>query len=355
MNNTQSPAMTATASNNQLRLWLLACAALVFCMIVLGGVTRLTNSGLSIVEWKPVSGILPPFTAEAWDAEFSKYQQYPEFQKVNHRMTLDEFKGIFWLEYWHRVLGRVIGIVFFVPLVLFAWQRKLDRRLLTHLGLLLVIGACQGYMGWFMVKSGLVDNPRVSHYRLTLHLAMAVILYTYLLFLALGQGAPRTPRLASHQRGLFRYAGAVTILVVVMILSGGLVAGTRAGFIYPTFPRMGEHWLPPEVYATTPAWLAAFEDMATIQFNHRLLAVVVFVACVALAIKVFRSGVGGRLAIAAHLMMALLLTQVTLGILTLVLHVPVSLAASHQGVAILLYTSLVYLTLASRPGRGVAP
>ena len=337
--------MTLTEQNRydrQVATWLLFCAAVILGMIVLGGVTRLTNSGLSMVEWKPLVGIIPPLSEQAWQEMFDKYRQFPEYQKVNRGMSLEAFKSIFMYEYLHRVLGRLIGLLFFIPLVYFAARGRIRQGLLPKLVLLFFLGGCQGLLGWYMVKSGLVDNPRVSQYRLTAHLGLAVAIYAYMLWLAfdlLFRGRAVT--------GSRPFAGASRVLVglvYLMILSGGLVAGIRAGFAYSTWPLMGDSFIPRGLYAGTPAWLDMFEDITTVQFNHRMFAYLLVVVIGVFATLVYRSGVGGKARLAVKFLLAALVVQVVLGISTLLLHVPVALAAAHQLGAMLLLTASLYVS-----------
>ena len=231
--------------------WLLICCALVFAMVVLGGVTRLTGSGLSMVDWKPVTGILPPLSDAEWQETFEMYQQSPEFQKVNVHMDVAAFKGIFWLEYLHRLLGRLIGVVFIVPFVIFAAAGYIRMQDWPKYLLMFVLGGMQGLLGWYMVKSGLVNDPHVSHYRLTAHLMAAFLIYAYMLWVALSLQYPRESR---HRHQWFARSVAVTSIVSITVISGGFVAGLRAGKIFNTFPMMGEHWVPPGVMALEPAW-----------------------------------------------------------------------------------------------------
>ncbi len=329
--------------DRQVAWWLVVCAAVIFGMILLGAVTRLTHSGLSIVEWKPLLGAIPPLTEQDWQATFVKYQQYPEYQKINRGMSLDGFKAIFMYEYLHRLLGRLIGVIFALPLLYFAWRRRLRPGLAPGLVMLFFMGGLQGLLGWYMVKSGLVDMPRVSQYRLTAHLGVAIAIYASMVWLAFElfftQGnAPQT-----QHRPYARWALVLVVLVYVMILSGGLVAGTRAGLAYPTWPLMGDSFIPRGLYATAPAWLAMFEDITTIQFNHRIFAYVLFVLLNAFAFLVYRSARPGRGKLGAILLVAALCLQVTMGIGTLLLHVPVWLATAHQGGAVLLLTAIVFL------------
>ena len=255
--------------NRQIAYWLIACAAVIFGMILLGGVTRLTDSGLSMVDWKPIRGVIPPITQADWQAMFLKYQQFPEYQKTNFTMTLEQFKPIFMYEYLHRMLGRFIGIIFILPFLFFYFTKRIAPGLTPRLIVMLVLGGSQGLLGWYMVKSGLVDNPHVSQYRLTAHLGMAVFIYGFIFWTVLDLLAP----IAAQPKHLKRFAYSLSGLLFLMILSGGLVAGTRAGIPYPTWPLMGDSFIPPGLYSLQPIWLSAFEDMLTIQFNHRIVAV----------------------------------------------------------------------------------
>ncbi|MGB2102585.1 MAG: COX15/CtaA family protein, partial [Porticoccaceae bacterium] len=215
---------TAQENDKLIARWLLTCAVVIFGMILLGGVTRLTDSGLSMVEWRPLMGIIPPLSQQDWQALFIKYQQFPEYQKLNLGMTLAEFKVIFMYEYLHRVLGRIIGLLFFIPFVYFYFTRRISPQLLPKLLLMLFLGGCQGLMGWYMVKSGLVDIPHVSQYRLTAHLGLAIVIYGFIVWTALSLINKTT----NQPSGLGRLACILSGLIFLMILSGGLVAGTRA-------------------------------------------------------------------------------------------------------------------------------
>jgi cytochrome c oxidase assembly protein subunit 15 len=325
--------------DRQIASWLLFCAAVIFGMILLGGVTRLTDSGLSMVEWKPLMGVIPPMSEQAWQETFDKYRQYPEYQKINKGMSLDAFKSIFMYEYLHRVLGRVIGVIFFFPMLYFALKGRVRAGLMPKLWILFVLGGCQGLLGWYMVKSGLVDRPDVSQYRLTAHLGLAVLIYAYMLWVVFDLLFPK--------RGLAggRFAGfslSLVVLVFLMILSGGLVAGTDAGYAYSTWPLMGESFVPAGLYTTSPAWLAMFEDITTIQFNHRMFAYFLVGLIAVFAVRVLASGVETRGKLAVVLVLLALAVQVTLGISTLLLHVPLGIAAAHQGGAVLLLTAVLF-------------
>jgi cytochrome c oxidase assembly protein subunit 15 len=330
------------SSRTPIAVWLLACCALVLTMVVVGGVTRLTHSGLSMVEWKPLVGTIPPLSQTDWEDVFLKYQATPEYLHVNKGMALDEFKGIFWWEYVHRLLGRAIGIVFLLPFLYFLLRRRIDRPLALKLAGIFVLGGLQGAMGWYMVKSGLVDDPRVSQYRLTAHLGLALAIYAAMLWTALDLMKPgRAAANASRQR-LGRYALALAGLIFLMALSGGFVAGIRAGFAYNTFPLMNGHVVPPEILMLDPWWLNLFNNMATVQFNHRMIAWLLMLLVPAFWLTARRIALPPNARLATHLLLGMLTIQVTLGISTLLLGVPVPLAAAHQGGAVLLLTAALW-------------
>jgi heme a synthase len=327
--------------------WLLVCCALVFAMIVVGGVTRLTHSGLSIVEWQPIVGTLPPMSDADWQTAFAKYQQTPEWKQVNHAMTLAEFKPIFWWEYAHRLLGRAIGVVFLVPLVVFAVRRRVPRGYGWMLAGIFVLGGLQGAMGWYMVASGLVDDPRVSQFRLTAHLAIALLLFAAMLWIALSLLYPERVRSPAH-RGARRFAFAFAALVFVMACTGGFVAGIRAGFAYNTFPLMNGSIVPPEIFMIEPWWKNFFWNMATVQFDHRAIAWLLAVLAPILWWKVHRAPGPPRARSGATILLALLALQIALGISTLLLVVPLPLAAAHQAGAVLVFAAALNVAHALR-------
>ncbi len=326
--------------------WLFVCCALVFGMVVLGGVTRLTGSGLSMVDWRPLTGLLPPLSEGEWQRVFEMYRQSPEFQKVNAAFTLQDFKGIFWLEYLHRLLGRVIGIVFLLPFVFFLVKGYIRRSEWPRYLLMFVLGGLQGVLGWYMVKSGLVDNPHVSQYRLTAHLVAAFAIYAYMLWVALSLSFP--PRADSEKHALYGKTLALFTLVSVTVVSGGFVAGLKAGKIYNTFPLMGENWIPPGILALEPFWRNFFENTATVQFDHRLLAITTLVLVVVYWWHARRAELPSRARPAVNALLHTAVLQVALGITTLLLAVPVWLGAAHQAVAMLLFTVALYLVHALR-------
>jgi cytochrome c oxidase assembly protein subunit 15 len=329
----------ASGERRRIAAWLFVCAAMVFAMVVVGGVTRLTHSGLSIVEWQPLVGTLPPLSDAQWQELFAKYRETPEFKLVNFDIDLAGFKRIFWWEYVHRLLGRLIGVVFLVPFLWFLARRQLDTPLAWKLAAIFALGALQGGLGWYMVQSGLVADPRVSHFRLTAHLGVALAIFAAELWVALGLLAGRR---AAAPSGLARFALALAAIVFVMSLTGGFVAGLRAGYAYNTFPLMNGHWVPPEILMLDPWWKNFLYNMATVQFVHRAIAWLLIVLVPLFWLAVLRAPLGRRARLACHLLLAALALQVTLGIATLLLRVPVALGAAHQGGAVLLLAAVLW-------------
>ena len=315
-------------------------------MVVLGGFTRLTGSGLSMVDWRPLMGILPPLTDAEWQRVFEMYRESPEYKMVNAGFGIEGFKGIFWLEYLHRLLGRLIGLVFFVPFVFFLIKGYVVRREWPKYLLMFVLGGMQGLLGWYMVKSGLVNVPQVSQYRLTAHLVAAFLIYAYMFWVAMSllfpapQNAPRHPWYGKTL-GLF-------VLLSVTIISGGFVAGLKAGKIYNTFPMMGDYWVPPGLMALEPIWRNFFDNMTTVQFDHRLLAITTFALVVAYWFGARSVDLPTRARPAANALLHTAIVQVVLGVATLLFAVPVVLGAAHQGVAMILFTIALYLVHALR-------
>jgi cytochrome c oxidase assembly protein subunit 15 len=338
----------ARKNDRAVAAWLLVCCALVFAMVVVGGVTRLTHSGLSMVEWQPVTGALPPLDQEQWHEIFLKYQGTPEYRHVNKNMSLAEFKGIFWWEYVHRLLGRLIGVAFLLPFLWFALRGRIARTLVPKLLGIFALGALQGALGWYLVKSGLVDDPRVSQYRLTAHLGIAFLIYAAMLWVALDLLHLRAPAGESAApRGLRRFAIAIALLIFVMTLSGGLVAGTRAGLAYNTFPLMDGYLVPPGMLATDPWYLNFFTNLTTIQFDHRLIAWLLALLAPWFWLRA-RRGPFPRAKLGADLLLGALALQVALGISTLVFAVPVALAAAHQAGALIVFGAALFLVHSMR-------
>ncbi len=337
------PRATAAEGARAIAAWLLACAALVAAIVVVGGITRLTHSGLSIVEWQPLVGAIPPLSDGDWQVLLEKYRQSPQYRLVNRGMTLDEFKGIFWWEYVHRLLGRAIGLVFLAPLLWFWWRGAIDRALGGKLLGVFALGGLQGALGWYMVASGLIDEPRVSHLRLAAHLGLAFLILGALLWLALDLLFPR--RAGARPA---RLAGVVAAVVFAQVLAGALVAGLRAGKAYNTFPLMNGHLVPPEVLMLDPWWVNFTDNMATVQLGHRLLAWLLLALAPWLWLRVRRAGAGPAARLGAGALAGLVALQFALGVATLLAAVPVALAATHQGVATLVFAAALFTAHALR-------
>jgi heme a synthase len=345
-----APKSAAEVGLRPVAAWLFFCCGLIFLMVGVGGITRLTLSGLSITEWKPVIGIVPPLSAADWAAEFARYRQIPEYRAIHFAMSLDEFKSIYYWEYLHRLLGRLIGVAFAVPFIWFLARRRLPRRLSPPLAGILLLGFLQGALGWYMVKSGLADRVEVSQYRLVAHLALALAIYAAILWTALGiiRGSPFPGATPDWRRA----SEAVLALVAATILAGGFVAGTRAGLTYNTFPLMDGRLVPAGYAQLHPLWLNWFENIAAVQFDHRVLAVATTTAVFLLSAAGLRTNLPISARKALRALLAVAVAQVALGISTLLLVVPIPLAAAHQAGAVLLLTAAIVLrhTL-----RGPAP
>ena len=334
---TQHPAQTFTSSR-AIGVWLALTSLMVIAMIMVGGLTRLTDSGLSITEWKPVTGALPPLSAEAWEVELEKYRQIPEYQIQNRGMSMDEFKLIYWWEWGHRQLGRAIGLVYGAPLLVFWLSGRIPGALKPRLLVLLGLGGLQGAVGWWMVASGLSERVDVSPYRLATHLGLAFIILAGLWWTMLDAFAGRLSRWS--WRSVSGLAGVFTAAVFMQILLGAFVAGMDAGRIYNTFPLMEGRFVPNDYGALSPFWRDAFENHASVQFHHRIGA---YVVALLAAILVWRSWAEARLRIAAVALGAITLSQIALGVWTLLAVAPLSLSAKHQAMAVVLW--LAALTL----------
>jgi len=352
-----APAASTLASRadslRPVRAWLWFIAALVVAMVIVGGATRLTGSGLSITEWKPVTGTLPPLSQEAWQVEFEKYRQIPQYQQINRGMSLDEFKTIFWWEWAHRLLGRVIGFAFLLPFLFFLWRGLIDRPLGWKLGGLFVLGGLQGAVGWWMVASGLVHRVDVSQYRLATHLTLACVILSATVAVAVSLKPKAVPEPVAPSR--VRTVGSVMLaLILVQIFLGGLVAGLDAGLTYTTWPLMDGHFIPPldNLLVIQPVWHNFFENVLTVQFDHRMMAYGLLVLAVLHWLDARR--VGGSVAGRAMMILVLLLAQAFIGVMTLVYQVPIDMALAHQfGATLVLIAAtahVVRLQEASRNG-----
>jgi cytochrome c oxidase assembly protein subunit 15 len=329
--------------------WLAICCALVFAMVVVGGITRLTHSGLSITEWQPIVGAVPPLSASDWNDAFAKYRETPEFRDVNHAMTLPEFKRIFWWEYFHRLLGRLIGIAFLVPYVGFLLRNRIPPGYAWPLAGIFALGALQGLVGWLMVASGLVDDPRVSPFRLAAHLGLAFAIFGAMGWTALSLSFP--PVADGNERSVRRaraFAMGVVIVVFAMALLGALVAGIRAGFAYNTFPLMNGRVVPPEILMLAPWWKNFFWNMATVQFDHRLVGWLLAFAVPLLWWRLRAPGMPQRARRGGDALLAMTAVQLALGIATLVNAVPLPLAALHQAGALTVFALALYVAHALR-------
>ncbi len=320
-----------------IRLWLYAVAILLVLMVVVGGATRLTDSGLSITEWQPLLGAIPPLSDEAWQEAFAKYREIPEYHIINAGMTLEQFKYIYWWEWVHRFLGRFIGVAFFLPFLGFALARSIEPGLTPRLLSLLVLGGGQGALGWYMVKSGLVDRVDVSQYRLAAHLSLAVAIFAACLWVAWGIGQPR--RVLSW-RPMSIAAALMVVLVFVQIAAGGFVAGLDAGMGYNTWPLMDGALIPSGLDAMSPGWRNLFENALTVQFIHRGIAYGLLVAALAnLVVLRWANSDPWR---SAALLLAAILAQMALGIWTLLAQVPVPLGLAHQAGALMVLAAALW-------------
>lgn len=341
--------MSFNKSNRAVVIWLSVVCAMIVAMIVVGGITRLTESGLSMVNWRPVMGIIPPLNHHDWEQAFNAYKQYPQYHKEFQHMDLAGFKHIFYWEYSHRLLGRTIGLVFFVPFVILWWRKKFDRAYLPRMFGALILGGLQGLLGWYMVKSGLVNMPRVSHFRLAAHLMLALFILSYLFWLILDI---LNTRRAGAPPALRRAVYVITAMLVVQIMYGAFVAGMRAGYGYNTFPKMYDKWIADAVFAMKPWWINLVDSGATVQFIHRWLGTAILVF--AFTLWMWARGRGGKLKWATAAVACAVLIQFTLGVLTLVNVVPIDLASMHQAWACVVLLSVVHLLYVVLPVRRTA-
>jgi cytochrome c oxidase assembly protein subunit 15 len=331
--------------------WLMVMIVMIFAMVIIGGVTRLTQSGLSMVDWNPIMGIVPPLSTAEWEAAFTAYKAYPEYKALNFGMSLGDFKAIFLMEYGHRVWGRLIGLVFIVPYLGFMIRGSVRGPLAVKLGFVLALGAAQGVMGWVMVKSGLVDDPSVSPYRLAAHLVLAVVLAVILLWMVLNRSTvPDTISPTARRRmvGPLHFSLLVASLTLV---SGAFVAGLDAGMTFNTFPLMDGRLIPEGLLALEPVWRNPFENITMVQFDHRVLGIATMAAVLGLWLRAHGSALGPRAHLAINLAAVMALIQPGLGIATLLLVVPVSLAAAHQAGALVLLGLLVWVLHELKPPR----
>jgi len=321
-----------------IRLWLYAVALLVLAMVLVGGATRLTESGLSITEWKPVMGTLPPLNETQWQSEFEKYQAIPQYRELNRGMSLAAFKSIYWWEWTHRLIGRTIGLAFLLPFLWFLWRGWIAPGLRTRLWVIFGLGALQGAVGWWMVASGLADRVEVSQYRLATHLVLACVIYVALLWTA-----QRWDERASTPAPARIRAGAIGLLVLVLaqIYLGALVAGLRAGYAYNTWPLIDGVLVPDasRLFFDVPLWRNFFENTLTVQFDHRMLAYTIWLVALVHVFAVVGAMKAGRVVIGAIALAAAVTLQAGLGIVTLLLGTPIAIALMHQATAMLVLTA----------------
>jgi len=331
------------ANRALVRGWLYIILLMLFALVLVGGATRLTDSGLSITEWKPIHGVFPPLSEAEWQEEFDLYRQIPQYQQINKGMSLEEFKYIFWWEWAHRILARGVGFVFALPLAFFWATRRVERGLSPKLIGLLLLGGLQGAVGWWMVTSGLIERIDVSQYRLAIHLTLACIIFVAVMVVARGL-APHSE--APADRGTQRFAGFLVFAVLVQTFLGGLVAGTNAGLSFNTWPLMDGAIVPGDLFIMRPAWVNFFENVKTVQFTHRVGAYALFALALWHMISTGRRYRGSTHARRALVLFHLVLVQAAIGIVTLLMHMPLHWALLHQGFA------LVVLGFAAAHWRG---
>ena len=343
--------LPAAESRRAVGIWLLVCCAMVAVMVVLGGATRLTESGLSIVEWRPVTGILPPLGEADWQALYDAYRRSPEFQRVNFWMTVGDFRTIFWLEYIHRLWGRLIGVVFLLPFLWFLVRGRLIGAFAWRLAGAFVLGGLQGLLGWYMVKSGLADRTDVSQYRLAAHLVLAFLIYGWLLWLALRCLSP--PAMRARPAFLRGHAIAVAAGALLTVVAGAFVAGIDAGLAYNTFPLMDGRLVPPGAMQLDPWWLNFFENTATVQFTHRTMAILLVAAVLWLWFRGRNVDLPAATRALLDALAAAALVQMALGIATLLTAVALPLGVLHQAGALALFTLALWAVhaLGAQPSR----
>ncbi|MEQ1717757.1 MAG: COX15/CtaA family protein [Hyphomicrobium sp.] len=345
----------ALGGNAGVEAWLWFVAVLVFAMVVVGGATRLTDSGLSITEWKPILGALPPLSAADWMAAFEKYKLIPEYHLVNKGMALDDFKVIFWWEWSHRFLGRFIGLAFALPLAYFWLRGRLRGGLPGKLVGVLALGGLQGAIGWYMVSSGLAERVDVSQYRLALHLSVAFTILAGVVWLALDERRARLGGSCGSRAhaGVARFGFVILALMALQIVLGAFVAGLKAGLVYNTWPSMDGQMIPSDYWLDGRGWLSFFESHAATQFNHRFVAYLVLAAVLLQAAAILRGAATGTVRRSGLLLLLAVATQAALGIVTLLAHVPLALGLIHQGGAALVLAIAVWHVYEARHAGAV--
>lgn len=320
-------------------IWLLTGCFLIYIMVVLGGITRLTHSGLSMVEWNMIVGSMPPMSDADWQVPFEKYKQSPEYQIVNNQFTLEEFKSIYWWEYVHRLLGRTIGVVFLIPFLYFWIKKKFDKALLNKMFILLALGALQGFLGWFMVKSGLQKEPHVSHFRLAIHLISAFTVFGFTFWYALDLMYPGKKELNSEYRKVRLLSIIMFATIIIQIIYGAFVAGLKAGLFYNTYPKMGDTFFPDTIYSYDTFFQNIAENPSGVQFIHRYIAYIVVIFIVIVWNKANKLSLTPIQKKASNFLLGMVLVQFLLGVVTIMFTVPVTLGVLHQTGAFFLFAS----------------
>ena len=333
-------------------IWLLAGCFLIYAMVVIGGITRLTHSGLSMVEWNMILGSMPPMSEADWLVPFEKYKQSPEYQQINNQFTLEEFKSIYWWEYIHRLLGRTIGVVFLIPFLYFYFKKRFDRPLLKKMLVLLALGAFQGFLGWFMVKSGLQKEPHVSHYRLAAHLISAFTVFGFTFWYALDLLYPKAVEENAVLKKVKRLATVAFGITVLQIIYGAFVAGLKAGLFYNTFPRMGTSYFPETILAQDTFILNFLENPAGVQFVHRCIAFIVVIVIALLWDKSRKLSLTKLQRKASNFMISVVIIQFLLGVITILYSVPITMGVLHQTGAFVLFVGLLFFMHSLRKVAG---
>ena len=334
-------------SNNSklkyVRLWLITCSFFIFIMVFIGGLTRLTDSGLSIVEWNVFSGIFPPLTSNDWLELFEKYKQFPEYKLVNKNINLYDFKFIFWMEYIHRIWGRLIFLVFLIPLIIFVKKKYISDKLKKHLVIILSLILFQGFFGWYMVQSGLINQPDVSHYRLSIHLLLAFIIYGYLISLTFSTFIQKNDKKIATNKSFYILNLILILLILITVFSGGMVAGLDAGLIYNTFPLMGDKFIPSDILDLKPKYINFFENPVTVQFDHRILGLTTFALIILIWFYARLMNFNSNIKKKTNILLFVAIIQICLGITTLLSYVVIQAAVVHQLGSLVLFTISIWI------------
>ncbi|NUY39183.1 heme A synthase [Wolbachia endosymbiont of Litomosoides brasiliensis] len=316
-------------------IWLFLCSTMIILMVGIGGFTRLSNAGLSITEWDPITGALPPLNKQNWLQEKSKYEATPEYKAFNYGMSMEEFRTLYLIEYIHRLAARLTGLIFILPFIYFTLKKRISKKIVTRLSIALLFGVLQAFAGWYMVKSGLVAKPHVSHYMLALHLLLALVIFALLLYQFFDYQIRLKQTKLKISGNTIPYTGIILIMIVVQMIFGAFVAGLNAGLIYNTFPLMDGHIIPKDLFFLRPIWLNIFENRGTVQFIHRALALLILAMITILTIK-------NTSVKPVYAMLLSVIIQIILGVVTLLLHIPITTAIAHQMSSFILFGSGLY-------------